>query len=274
MNHNQYKQSIDFLRASLPFSCRTAVVLGSGWSAVSECMENRVEIPYSEIPHFPASTAPAHKSALAAGRVGGVPVIMLCGRFHYYEGYTPEQTAFYVRVLRLIGIENLILTNAAGAINNSYNIGDYMIISDHINLTGISPLRGANDERFGERFPDMTECYDRAFRSYALAAAKMTGIAAHEGIYAYMTGPSYETPAEVRALGMLGADAVGMSTVPEAVCARHAGMRVLGVSCLTNMAAGVTGKPLSEKDVAEVGEKSVLSAQKLIWEIIKEIERI
>lgn len=268
MEYEKYNQSADFLRKTLPFSAKTAVVLGSGWSAVCGAMSERVEIPYADIPRFPASTAPMHKSTLTIGKINDASVLMLCGRFHYYEGYSPEETAYYVRVLKLLGVENLILTNAAGAINQSYNMGDYMIISDHINLTGLSPLRGMNEDKFGARFPDMTCCYDKHLRNIALCVAEKLSITAREGVYAYMTGPSYETPAEIRALGILGADAVGMSTVPEAVCARHANMRVLGISCLTNMAAGVTGEPLSEEEVAAASGKSAQTAQRLIQEII------
>lgn len=273
INNQTYQQSAAYIRAHLPFVGKTAVVLGSGWNMLREEMTERTEIAYADIPHFPISTAPLHSGVLSSGKLDGSSVLMMCGRFHYYEGYSMEQVTYYVRVLRLLGVENLILTNAAGAIDTSYCIGDFMLLSDHINLTGLSPLRGKNEDAFGTRFPDMTECYDKDFCAAAYKAAKRAGAALHEGVYAYMTGPSYETPAEIRALRLLGADAVGMSTVPEAVCAHHAGMRVIGIACLSNMTAGVTERKVQESDVAEVTAQSAQSAAKLIRELVKEIEQ-
>jgi len=231
-----------YLKTQIEVVPKTAIVLGSGLGFLADELENKKEIAYKDIPHFPVSTAPMHKGAMAFGKLFGCPVVLLCGRFHYYEGYPMQEVTFYVRVLKRLGVENLILTNAAGAINASFKVGDMMLISDHIKFFNESPLRGKNLDEFGPRFNDMSDAYTKALRDIAKTVAKNNGIDIKEGVYAFMPGPSYETPAEIRMLGILGADVVGMSTVPEVICAAHSGMNVLGVSFCTNMAAGIGEK--------------------------------
>jgi purine-nucleoside phosphorylase len=243
------------IRARWGEDARVALVLGSGLGAFADELEDAVAVPYEEIPGFARSTVEGHAGRLVLGRVGGVRVAAMQGRFHFYEGYTLEEVTFPVRALRLLGAASLVLTNAAGGLNNSLSQGSLMLISDHLNLLGASPLRGPNDERFGPRFPDLSEVYDRAYQDAAVQEAHAMGIELRRGIYAALPGPNYETPAEIRMLRALGADAVGMSTVPEAIVARHAGMRVLGVSCITNMAAGVLDRPIDHAEVMETGER-------------------
>jgi purine-nucleoside phosphorylase len=234
---------------------RIGLVLGSGLGAFAKSLESATTIPYSEIPHFPTSTAIGHKGELAIGMCQGVPIAVMNGRAHYYEGYTLQQVVFPTRVLAKAGIEVLLLTNAAGAVNVNFRPGELMIISDHINLMGGNPCIGPNDESLGQRFFDMTEPYDAKLRQIAEKACWKAGVQARHGVYIAFTGPSYETSAEIRACRALGADAVGMSTVPETIAARHMGVRVLGISCITNMAAGVLKQPLDHREVLEVGEK-------------------
>src|ERR671920_15426 len=212
-------------------------------------------IPYAEIPGFARPTVEGHAGRLVVGGVGGSTVAVMQGRFHFYEGYTLEEVTFPVRVLSLLGVKSLILTNAAGGLNNTLKQGSLMLISDHLNLLGANPLRGANDARFGVRFPDMSEVYDRGFQEIAVQEAHAAGTELRRGVYAALAGPSYETPAEIRMLRALGADAVGMSTVPEAIVARHSGAKVLGISCITNMAAGVLDRPIDHAEVMETGEQ-------------------
>jgi purine-nucleoside phosphorylase len=230
------------------------VVLGSGLGAFADALEDAVVVPFGEIPHFPASTVVGHGGALVVGRSRGVPVAVMKGRVHFYEGYSLDQVVFPVRVLGRLGVETLVLTNAAGAINPAFAPGDLMVIEDHVNLLG-NPLVGPNQEALGPRFPDMSEAYDRGLRDVAEAACRSASLRCHRGVYVALTGPSYETPAEIRAFRALGADAVGMSTVPEVIAARHMGMRVVGLSCLTNMAAGVTDRKLDHREVLETGER-------------------
>ena len=234
---------------------RVGLVLGSGLGAFADDLEDAVAIPYEEIPGFARSTVEGHAGRLVAGRIDGVSVVVQQGRFHFYEGYALEEVTFPVRVLGLLGIKSLVLTNAAGGLNNSFKQGALMLISDHLNLMGTNPLLGANDPRFGVRFPDMSEVYDREFQEATIGEAQAMRIELKRGIYAALTGPSYETPAEIRMLRALGADAVGMSTVPEAIVARHMGVRVLGISCITNMAAGVLDRPIDHAEVMETGEQ-------------------
>jgi purine-nucleoside phosphorylase len=224
-----------------------------------------VFVPYGEIPHFPRSTVEGHSGRIVAGLLGGAPVIVMQGRVHYYEGYTPQQVTFPMRVLGRLGIEAVVLTNAAGGINSNYQIGDLVLLSDHINYLGFNPLIGANEARFGDgtktglRFFDMTEAYSVELRALAQQAAKADGPARgralHEGVYLATSGPSFETPAEIRAFRSMGADLVGMSTVPETIVARHMGIRVLGISCVTNLAAGISATQLSHQEVFEAGSK-------------------
>ena len=231
------------------------VVLGSGLGAFADTLTERRETPYSEIPGWPASTAIGHAGKLVEGCIGVTPVIVLAGRAHLYEGYTAAQVVFGIRELALRGVRKIVLTNAAGGVNVTYKPGDLVLISDHINLLGVNPLAGANDEALGPRFPDMSEAYARDYREIAKAAAKEIGVELREGVYAAMPGPSYETPAEIRFLRTIGADLVGMSTVPETIAANHIGMKVLAISCVTNMAAGILPQKLVHTEVLEVGAR-------------------
>jgi purine-nucleoside phosphorylase len=226
-----------------------AIVLGSGLGDFVGELSDTVSLDYGQIPHWPASAVVGHAGRLVVGGCGGRLVAGLAGRVHLYEGYDADTVVFGVRVMAHLGVRTLILTNAAGGINTSFGEGALMVIDDHINLTGRNPLVGPNDERFGQRFPDMTEVYSRRLRTVAREAASAAGVAVTNGVYVAVLGPSYETPAEIHALRTLGADAVGMSTVPEAIAARHMGMEVLGISCITNMAAGVLPKPLDHEEV-------------------------
>ncbi|HXG54359.1 MAG TPA: purine-nucleoside phosphorylase [Vicinamibacterales bacterium] len=232
-----------------------AVVLGSGLGAFADGLTGGGNVPYAGIPNWPASNVVGHAGTLVAGSLAGKAVVALSGRAHYYEGHDLQTVTFATRVLGLLGVRQLILTNAAGGINLSFRPGTLMMMDDHINLLGSSPLLGANDERFGPRFPDMTEVYSRRLRGIADAAAQARGVAVAHGVYAALHGPSYETPAEIRFLRTIGADAVGMSTAPEAIVARHMGMEVLGISCITNPAAGVLPEPLNHAEVMEVARR-------------------
>jgi len=231
------------------------LVLGSGLGAFADDLTEAVRIPYADIPSFPRSTAIGHAGQLVIGKSLDVPVAVMQGRVHLYEGYSATEVAFPTRVLGRMGIRALILTNAAGGINTAYGQGALVMLRDHINLQGQNPLTGANDERFGHRFPDMTHVYAKRFREIALEEAKKLSIAPHEGVYAALAGPSYETPAEIRFLRTIGADLVGMSTVPEAIAARHMGINLLAISCVTNMAAGTTDQALNHEEVLEVGRR-------------------
>lgn len=239
------------VRACTALRPRVAIVLGSGLGALTDELQGATLVPYAEIPHFPRSTAPGHSGTMALGRLAEQEVVLLSGRAHLYEGYSPDEAVFGVRVAHRLGAEMLIVTNAAGAVNLAFAPGLLMLISDHINLTGRNPLVGPNDPRLGVRFPDMSEAYSGALRALARRVATDLGLPLVEGVYLGLLGPSYETPAEVRMCRTLGADAVGMSTVLEVVAAIHLGMRVLGISCLTNMAAGILPRPLTEQEVID-----------------------
>lgn len=234
---------------------RIGLVLGSGLGSFADELAQAVRIPYTTIPHFPHSTAIGHAGQMVIGFVAKVPVVAMQGRVHLYEGYSDQQVAFPVRVLGRMGVRAMIFTNAAGGINLNYKQGALVLISDHINLQGQNPLVGPNDERFGERFPDMTHAYSRSYREIARKAAERLGKDLPEGVYAGLLGPSYETPTEIRYLRTIGADLVGMSTVPEVIVARHMGLNVLAISCVTNMAAGILDKPLSSAEVFETTER-------------------
>lgn len=242
------------LRSRTPLRPAIGAILGSGLGAFADSLSEAVSIPYSEIPHFPTSTVVGHGGALVIGRCGGVEVAVMKGRVHFYEGYTLEQVVFPARVLGRFGVKTLLVTNAAGAVNTSFAPGDLMLIEDHINLLG-NPLLGPNEEALGERFIDMSEAYDRGLRDVAEAAIQASGARARRGVYLALTGPSFETPAEIRMFRTLGADAVGMSTVPEVIAVRHMGVRVVGLSCITNMAAGVLDQKLDHREVLETGER-------------------
>jgi purine-nucleoside phosphorylase len=234
---------------------KIGLVLGSGLGAFADSLTDSTKVPYSDIPSFPQSTAIGHAGRLVIGKAGTVPVAAMQGRVHQYEGYSAQQVAFPIRVFARMGIKSVILTNAAGGINLGYSQGALVLIRDHINLQGTNPLVGPNDDRFGLRFPDMTHTYSRQYREIAREEAARLGILLHEGIYAALLGPSYETPAEIEHLRRIGADLVGMSTVAEVIAARHMALNVLAISCVTNMAAGILDQPLSHAEVMETGER-------------------
>ncbi len=242
MSLTKLTETAEYLKKHLPFAPDVAVILGTGLGAFADLLEDAVTIPYGDIPLFPVSTAPYHKGQLVAGKLSGKNILVLQGRFHYYEGYSMEQIAFPIRTLKLLGVKTLFVTNAVGAINPDYKVGDLMMISDHIKFFNDSPLRGANMDAFGPRFNDMSDAYTARLRDLAKDVAGAKNIPLQEGVYAYMPGPSYETPAEIRMLSVLGADVVGMSTVPEVLTASHAGMEIFGLSFCVNMAAGLGGK--------------------------------
>jgi purine-nucleoside phosphorylase len=244
-----------FIFAKTKLRPQIALVLGSGLGAFADEFEHATKIPYAEIPHFPKSTAIGHAGQLVVGKVGEIPVAGMQGRVHLYEGCSAKDVAFPIRVFARMGIKAVILTNAAGGIKREFVQGQLVVIKDHINLQGVSPLTGPNDERFGQRFPDMTIAYDRRFREITIGEGNRNHIGLYEGVYAALPGPSYETPAEIRYLRTIGADLVGMSTVPEVIAARHSGIRVLGISCVTNAAAGILDQPLDHKEVLETAER-------------------
>jgi purine-nucleoside phosphorylase len=247
----------EFLASSISLRPQVAVVLGSGLGAFADTLENAVVILYRDIPGWPQSTAVGHAGKMVAGTLPGpeaLPVIALAGRVHLYEGYTAQQAVYGIRALAKLGVKSLVLTNAAGGINLAFPPGQLVLISDHINLQGQNPLTGPNDDSLGPRFPDMSEAYSKGYREIARTAAADLGIKLPEGVYAALSGPNYETPAEIRYLRAIGADLVGMSTVPETIAANHMGMKVLGISCVTNFAAGVIEQKLDHNEVLQVGE--------------------
>ena len=281
MSYVKALEAAELIRSKYAGEIRTAIVLGSGLGAFADELTNAVRIPYKVIPGFALSTVEGHAGQLVLGEIDGVSVAVQQGRFHYYEGYDMEQVMLPVRTFGVMGVKNLILTNAAGSLNSDILPGSLMLISDHLNCMGINPLRGANEIRFGPRFPDMSQVYDREFQK--IAEAEATAIA-HErfekgidetltdflnrGIYCGLSGPTYETPAEVRMYRLLGADAVGMSTVPEAIAARHQRMSVLGISCITNLAAGMSDEPINHEEVMETGAKVAAIFRELLRRII------
>ncbi|MBQ8934537.1 MAG: purine-nucleoside phosphorylase [Lachnospiraceae bacterium] len=255
--YQDYQESCEVIRDIIgDFQPETALILGSGLGFLADEVEAPVYVPYNYVPHFKGSTAPGHKGRFVFGKFCGKNVVFMQGRLHCYEGYEMEEVAFPIRVMKLLGAEKLVLTNAAGCVNREWNPGDIMLISDHIRLFGFSPLTGPNIPEFGTRFNDQSEVYDAGYRRIAAEEAEKLGITLREGVYMFFPGPSYETPAEVRAARVLGADAVGMSTIPEAIFASHAGMKILGFSLLSNMAAGVQNKKLSEEEVLEAAQAS------------------
>ncbi len=255
MDYRYYQASADYLRRIVPEPPEIAIVLGSSLGTFSQTLEDAICVDYKDIPNFLVSTVASHAGKLIFGKVAGKRVVCMSGRFHYYEGYDFEQLSIPVRVLKLLGVRALIVTNAAGAVNLSYRPGDLMLISDHIKLMGASPMRGKNDERIGPRFFDVSKMYSPALRAMAMELSKDCGIKVHEGVYFYMPGPQFETPAEIRAIRLLGGDAVGMSTVTEALTAAHCGLPVLGISVICNMAAGVLEQPITDEEVVEAGKK-------------------
>jgi len=244
-----------FILAKTKLRPRIGLVLGSGLGAFANEIAGAARIEYAKIPHFPRSTAIGHAGRMVIGKVADVPVAIMQGRVHFYEGYSIREVIFPMRVMARMGIRAVVVTNAAGGINRNFKQGCLVVLRDHINLQGTNPLIGPNDEHFGERFPDMTQVYWKPYQAAALQDGKRLGIEIAEGVYAALTGPSYETPAEIRYLRTIGADLVGMSTVPEVIAAAHMGIRVLGISCVTNMAAGILDQPITTEEVMETGER-------------------
>lgn len=284
MSYEQAAEAADFIRSKFSGEISAAVVLGSGLGAFAERIENAVQIPYGEIPGFAQSTVEGHAGQLVIGELDGKNVAVQQGRFHFYEGYDMHQVMLPVRSFGVLGIKNLILTNAAGSLSPDMMPGSLMLITDHLNCMGVNPLRGPNDNRFGPRFPDMTEVYDREYRQIAIAESnaiarerfdkgldeRLTDFM-HPGVYCALSGPTYETPAEIHMYRQLGADAVGMSTVPEAIAAKHQGMRVLGISCITNQAAGMTDEAINHEEVMDTGAKVAEVFGELLRRVIGKI---
>jgi len=261
------------IRSRISVEPRIAVVLGSGLGGFADDFENPVAIPYEDIPGFVRSTAQGHAGRLVVGTVDSVPVLAMQGRVHYYEGYSLEEVTFPIRTFGLLGVKTLVLTNAAGGINVQLTQGALMVISDHLNLMGVNPLRGPNDERFGPRFPDMSAIYSPELQELVIDEARAINVEVRRGIYCGLSGPSYETPAEIHLLRALGADAVGMSTVPEAIVARHMGIEVLGISCITNMAAGIGDEPINHEEVMATGDRVRATFTELLQRVIGAIHR-
>lgn len=263
------QEAAAFISKETSIKPQIGLILGSGLGILADLIEQPIVIDYSRIPHFPVSTVEGHAGELVAGTIQGKQVLMMKGRFHAYEGYGAETVSFPVRVMKELGVETLIVTNAAGGINESYQVGDLMVISDHLNLTYRNPLIGPNDSALGVRFPDMSEAYSKRLRKLAHEVAASQSFSLQEGVYVGLLGPNYETPAEIRMLRTLGGDSVGMSTVPEVIVARHAGIEVLGFSCISNMASGILDQPLSHAEVMETTEKVKPKFLKLVLGIIE-----
>ncbi|MDD6275523.1 MAG: purine-nucleoside phosphorylase [Clostridia bacterium] len=271
MDYEFFKKSADYVRSVIPCETEIGIILGSGLGSLASCIDSPVEIDYRDIPNFLVSTVDSHAGKLIFGTLAGKKIICMSGRFHSYEGYDYEQLVIPIRLFKLLGVRKTIITNAAGAVNTDYNVGDIMIIKDHIKLNGASPLRGKNVDEFGPRFFDVSDMYSKSLRKIALDCAENSGLKVHEGVYMFFTGPQFETPAEIRAARILGADAIGMSTVTEALTAAHCSMPLLALSVITNMAAGVTENKVSGEEVdiaaAEISERFT----EYVKEIIKRI---
>ena len=267
-DYGYFKKSADYILSLTDQRPEVAIILGSTLGSLADSIENPVSINYEDIPNFLCSTVKSHAGKLILGQIRGKNVACMSGRFHYYEGYDYEQLVIPIRVLKLIGVKTVILTNAAGAVNESYAPGDVMLIKDHISLSGASPMRGRNIDEFGDRFFDITNMYTKELRDLAGRCAKNLGYSLNEGNYFFYTGPQFETPAEIRAIRMLGGDAVGMSTVTEALTAVHCGMKTLAFSIITNMAAGVLDTPVCGTEISRVGAEAAHNVQNLIVEII------
>ncbi|MFA5524259.1 MAG: purine-nucleoside phosphorylase [Tissierellales bacterium] len=264
-------ETTDFLVGKAKRKPKIGIILGSGLGLLGDEVADADIIKYEDIPNFPVSTVQGHKNQLAIGTLEGKDVVVMQGRFHYYEGYPIEQVTFPVRVLKALGVDTLIITNAAGGVNQDYSPGNLMVIGDHINFTFDNPLIGENYEELGPRFPDMSQAYDKSLIDLAFKSAQILNINLRQGVYMWNSGPTYETPAEVRVASILGADAVGMSTVPEVITAVHGGMKVLGISCITNMASGILDQPLNHSEVIETSERVKDDFISLIKEILKRI---
>ena len=252
---NQFNITANFILENTKYKPEIGLILGSGLGSLADSIENPEFYPYEKLPHFPTSTVEGHAGRLVIGMLNGKCVVAMQGRFHYYEGYSLNEVTFPVRVMKLLGISKLIVTNAAGSVNVDYKPGDLMVITDHLNLSGNNPLIGKNIEGFGPRFPDMSNAYNTELIGKVLEISKKLNLDVKSGVYAMMSGPSYETPAEIRMLRVLGANAVGMSTVPEVIVANHCGIKTVGISCLTNMAAGILAQPLNHEEVMETSTK-------------------
>lgn len=255
LSASHIKEAAAYIAEQTALKPEVGLIMGSGLGVLGDHLEDAVTIAYHDIPHFPVSTVEGHAGELLIGTLSGRIVILMRGRFHMYEGYGPELTAFPVRVMKALGVKSLLVTNAAGGVNTDFEPGNLMLISDHLNMTGKNPLIGPNDDELGVRFPDMSEAYSKRLREVARSTAASQGLSLREGVYAGLLGPTYETPAEIRMLRVLGADAVGMSTVAEVITAGHAGIEVLGISCISNMAAGILDQPLSHDEVMETTER-------------------
>jgi purine-nucleoside phosphorylase len=269
--YEQAAEAAAFIAAKTTLKPTVAVVLGSGLGAFASELADAVAIPFADIPHFPQSTVPGHSGRLVIGTLSETPVAVMQGRIHAYEGYSSAQVTFPIRVLAAFGVRGLVLTNAAGGIRESFAQGDLVLISDHINFSGQNPVSGPNDDRLGSRFFDMTEAYSLRLRKLAHEAADKDGSPMQEGVYLSLLGPSFETPAEIRAFRTWGADLVGMSTVQETIVARHMGLEVLGISCVTNMAAGIQGAPLNHEEVMETGKRVESRLAKLLAQVLPEM---
>ncbi len=260
----EIQDAVTFIQSRCEQKPTIGIILGSGLGPFADTLENATRISYNEIPHFARSEAVGHANELVIGEIAGKVVVAMKGRFHYYEGYSLDQVTFPVRVMKMLGIEKLIITNACGAVNTSFKPGELMLITDHINLTGNNPLMGPNNPELGVRFLDVSEVYSKKLRAIVTDVANEMGITLQNGVYAWWTGPTYETPAEIRMIRTLGADAVGMSTVPEAIIARHSGIETIGISCLTNMACGILDQPLGHEEVIETAERVKETFLKLV----------
>ncbi|MGI5949658.1 purine-nucleoside phosphorylase [Peptoniphilus sp.] len=262
------KKTIKYIKSKINVAPEIGIVLGSGLGNFADNIEDRIEISYKDIPNFPVSTVSGHDGKLIFGKINGKDIVAMKGRIHFYEGYDMKDVVFPIKVLAEIGIKYLIITNAAGGVNMDFSAGDLMLITDHINITGRSPLIGPNDDSEGPRFLDMTNCYDNELIAMADDVSSKMGLKLQKGVYMYFTGPNYETAAEIRMARVLGADAVGMSTVPEVIVARHRGIKVLGISTITNMGTGVLDKPLDHSEVVQVGQEVSHKFSKLLTDIV------
>lgn len=265
------KESADYIISQSKYKPEIGLILGSGLGSLADTIEDAEYYNYHDIPNFPVSTVEGHEGRLVIGKLANKTVIAMQGRFHFYEGYSMQEVTFPVRVMKLLGVEKLIVTNAAGSVNTNYKPGDLMLITDHINFSGDNPLIGANLKEFGPRFPDMSEAYKKDLRELAKKVAVNLNIDLKEGVYMMFSGPTYETPAEIRMARTIGADAVGMSTVPETIIANHSGIKTLGISCLTNMAAGILDQPLNHEEVIETSNKVKADFLKLMNSLIENI---
>ncbi len=271
--YEKLMKCFDCVQKKITFKPELALILGSGLGDYADTMEVVETLDYHDIEGFPVSTVPGHKGRFVFGNVGGVPIVAMQGRVHYYEGYKPQDVVLPIRLMKLMGAKTLFLTNAAGGINRSFNAGDFMLITDHISMAVPSPLIGENIEELGVRFPDMSEVYSRRLRKIIENAAVTAGVSLRKGVYLQTTGPQYETPSEIRAYERLGADAVGMSTAIEAIAARHAGMEICGISCISNLAAGISANPLTHAEVQETADRAAPLFRKLVTQAIVDIHK-